>query len=314
MTTYAVIGVGGVGGFYGMHLARTGVQVHFLIRSGVAPGAALELASGDRNWSLQPGIDCQVHADWSDIPEVDTVIVAVKATANDEVIPRIANIVRPGGAVVIAQNGLDAEPRYAAALPDDVDVIGGLAFLASHRSSPTSFVHVDYGALTLGRYREGYRAAASSAAMVALADDLARADVPVVLTSDLLSARWQKLVWNIPFNGLSVLLDARTDALMADGAATGLVRDLMAEVVSAAHADDRELPGELLDHMIAMTRVMKPYAPSMKLDYDSGRPLEVDAMYRAPLARARRAGAAMPRTAMLADSLTFLAARRRAAD
>jgi 2-dehydropantoate 2-reductase len=145
--------------------------------------------------------------------------------------------------------------------------------------------------------------------MAHVAADLGRADVPVTLVDDLLAARWQKLVWNIPFNGLSVLLDARTDALMGNEASLRLIKGLMAEVIAAAAADGRELPENLAQQMLAVTAVMKTYAPSMKLDHDAGRPMEIEAMYGAAVARARRAGFAMPRTEMLTDALAFMESR-----
>jgi 2-dehydropantoate 2-reductase len=311
MTSYAIVGVGGVGGFYGIHLARSGAEVHFLLRSAPRDAEALELQSPDGRYTVRHGRDCYLHHDWRELPQVDVVLVAVKATANDAVAPRTAQLVRPGGAVLLVQNGIDAEPEYAAALPADIDVLGGLAFLASHRAAPTRFVHVDYGALTIGRYQEGYRPAGSSPALQAIAADLARAGVPVITADDLLAARWQKLVWNIPFNGLSVLLQARTDALMADPSSAALARSLMAEVLAAAADDGRELAPGLIEEMLAVTRTMRSYAPSMLLDFAHGRPLELQAMYRAPLRRAARAGARMERTAMLADALEFLDARNR---
>jgi 2-dehydropantoate 2-reductase len=313
MATYAVIGVGGVGGFYGINLASGGAEVHFLIRSGYTPGEVLRLSSPRGDQVLTPGRDCQVHSDWGTIPKVDVAIVAVKTTANADLAPRVASIVRPGGAVVVLQNGIGAEPGYAAAVPGDVEVIGGLAFLASYRASPTRFVHIDYGALTLGRYLPGFVPGGVTDAMRRLAADLEPAGVPVVPANDLLAARWQKLVWNVPFNGLSVVLDARTDELVASPATRALIGQLMAEVIAGARADGRELPAELPEQMLVMTDAMKPYAPSMKLDYDHGRPLEVAALYRAAIARAAHGAVAMPGTAMLAAQLEFLDARAQAA-
>ncbi len=312
MTSYAIIGAGGVGGFYGVHLAHSGADVHFLVRSAGPEEHVLRLDAPDGTIEVRDGVDCTLHRDWRSLPRVDVVLVAVKATANADVAPRVARIVGPGGAVLLVQNGIDAEPQYAAALPDSVEVLGGLAFLASHRAAATRFVHVDYGALTVGRYAPGYAPAGVSAAMRTIADDLARSRVPFVPAEDLLAARWQKLVWNIPFNGLSVLLRARTDALMADPDAVALVRSLMAEVLAAAAADGRPLSGDLIEQMLDLTRTMRSYAPSMHLDFAHGRPLEIEAMYRAPLSRAARSGTAMDRTAMLADALTFLDRRNRA--
>jgi 2-dehydropantoate 2-reductase len=292
MTTYAVIGVGGVGGYYGTNLAASGADVHFLIRGAASPGDRLELSSPDGDITLRPGRDCQVHRDWSTVPPVDIAVVAVKATANAEVAGRLGPIVRPGGAVVLIQNGIDEEPRFATALGSEVEVIGGLAFLASYRRSATRFVHIDYGTLTVAAFRPGYARAAPTAAMTALAQDLGRRGIPVVLTEDLLQARWQKLAWNLPFNGLSVVLDATTDALMAHEPIQGLIAELMGEVQAAAAGDGRPLGEDLPEQLLALTRRMRPYASSMKLDFDARRPLEVDALPCGDPPGGRRGGGA----------------------
>lgn len=307
MTSYAVVGVGGVGAFYGVHLARAGSTVHFLTRSAtaIARRDGVRLTSGGASWRAEG--NC--HETIDTIGEVDTVLVATKATSNAEVAEMVGQL--KASCVVLIQNGIDAEQVFADRLPESVTVVGGLAFLAAQRVAPAHTEHYGYGALTLGRYRSGYAPAEPTPQMTALADDLARADVPVVMAPDLLLARWQKLLWNIPFNGLTVLLRQRTDALVTDPASRQLVTDLMAEVRAAAAGDGRDLPADSIAAMVAATEAMTPYAPSMKVDYDHGRPLEVEQIYRAPLARAARNGVEMPRTAMLADALTFLDARNR---
>ncbi len=308
MTTYSVIGTGGVGGFYGLNLVAAGCEVHFVIRSGARTGDVLRLRSPRGEIVARAGADCQVHSEIGSLPRVDVAIVAVKATANAEVLPHIAAAVKPGGAVLLIQNGMDAEHGYQRQVDQ---VIGGLAFLASYRESRTEFVHIDYGALTLVGFRPCYEPGGVTDAMQVVAADLGRSGVPVVLADDLLAARWQKLVWNIPFNGLSVVLEAETDALVANPASRRLAGALMAEVLAAAAADGRNLSADLPQQMLEMTDAMKPYAPSMRLDALAGRPMEVQAMYRAPIARAAAHGVAMPRTEALADALEFIDSRRR---
>ncbi len=126
---------------------------------------------------------------------------------------------------------------------------------------------------------------------------------------DLQTGRWQKLVWNIPFNGLSVTLDAGTDEMLADPATRQRAADLMAEVVAAAAACGHGFDPSFADRMLATTETMTPYATSMKLDHDAGRPLELDAIYAAPIAAARAAGQAMPQTEALLDELRRIDAR-----
>jgi 2-dehydropantoate 2-reductase len=120
---------------------------------------------------------------------------------------------------------------------------------------------------------------------------------------DLQTGRWQKLVWNIPFNGLSVALDAGTDEMLADPATRKRATELMREVVAAADACGHGFDPAFADRMLATTETMTPYKTSMKLDHEAGRPLELDAIYAAPIAAAHAAGHAMPRTEALLDEL-----------
>jgi 2-dehydropantoate 2-reductase len=83
----------------------------------------------------------------------------------------------------------------------------------------------------------------------------------------------------------------------------------MGEVLTAAAAEGRTFPGDLVEDLLASTARMAPYATSMKLDADAGRPMEVEVMLAEPLRRAARAGVAMPSVAVLHRQLAFLDAR-----
>jgi 2-dehydropantoate 2-reductase len=144
-----------------------------------------------------------------------------------------------------------------------------------------------------------------------VADDLRAAGVETDVLGDLGVARWRKLVWNIPFNGLCTVLGATTEELLADPATRALVADLMDEVIAASHAVGHPVPLELRDEMLAMTDAMAPYDPSMKLDLDAGRRLEIEAIYDAATRAARDAGAPMRRAEMLATLLRHLDRTRR---
>jgi 2-dehydropantoate 2-reductase len=181
-----------------------------------------------------------------------------------------------------------------------------MCFVCVHKVGPGHVRHLDFGEVSLGEHTADGSPAGVTPAVAGVADDLAAAGVPVRRLDDLATGRWRKLVWNIPFNGLSVVLDAGTDDLMADPATRALARSLMAEVIGAAGACGHPVPERFADDMLRATDAMTPYAPSMKLDHDAGRPLEIGAIYGAPLAAAGAAGFAMPRTAMLAAQLRFL--------
>ena len=120
-------------------------------------------------------------------------------------------------------------------------------------------------------------------------------------------ARWKKAVWNMPFNGMTVALLTQTDQLLKNKFTRQLIRDQMMEVVNAAqHLGVKNLDATFVDKMIAMTDSMIPYSPSMRLDYDFHRPMEIYYLYTRPLEIAREAGCPMPKLEMLEAELRFL--------
>ena len=99
----------------------------------------------------------------------------------------------------------------------------------------------------------------------------------------------------MPFNGMSVVLNAQTDQLLADASTRTLIKAQMMEVVMAANALGVENIDEAFaDKMIANTDAMVPYSPSMKLDHDYHRPMEVYYLYTRPIQEAASAGVDMP--------------------
>lgn len=313
MLRYAVVGSGAVGCFYGIRLAHAGAPVQFLVRRGLAAARAegLTLTSPEGTIHLAHP---RLAGEWADLDPCDVLVVAVKATANEDVRARLAEhasrVVAPGGVVLLVQNGIGVEQSYAALGPA---VLGGLAFLCAQRTGPTSVAHLDFGALTIGAHAPGGLPAGVTPLMRAIAEDLGRSRTQVHLDEDLVRARWRKLMWNVPFNPLSVILDATTDELMSDPATVALVARIMREVAAVAAAEGRGLPDPVVDDLLAATARMAPYATSMKLDADAGRPMEVDVMLGEPLRRAARVGVAMPAVEVLHEQLAFLdrrAARR----
>jgi 2-dehydropantoate 2-reductase len=129
---------------------------------------------------------------------------------------------------------------------------------------------------------------------------------------DLVAGRWRKLVWNVPFNGLSVVLGALPGELLADPDGAALVRALMVEVQQGAAACDREIPDDFLQLMLELTVGIPHHRTSMYLDHQAGRPLEVEAMFANPVAAAAARGVELPRLATLRDQVRFLDPARRA--
>jgi 2-dehydropantoate 2-reductase len=108
---------------------------------------------------------------------------------------------------------------------------------------------------------------------------------------------------------MTVVLNTDTEQLMNSDPTRILCMEIILEVIAAANACGASLSESLADKMIDMTRKMKPYAPSMKLDFDFHRPMEIKYIYSKPIQIAREAGFEMKKVAMLEKQLLFIQAK-----
>jgi len=296
---YGVIGTGALGGFYGGMLAKAGQEVHFLFRSDFdhVKKSGLQVDSVNGNFHLP---EVNAYHTSRQMPVCDVILVCLKTTGNHLLPELIKPLLHPESMVVLLQNGLGLEEELSAQLPG-IQIAGGLAFICSSKVGPGHIHHLDFGKLILGSYN-----VSQSTVLEKIVHDFQQADIHAELAADLRFARWQKLVWNIPFNGMTVVLNTTTDRLMADESTRELSRELMLEVIHGANHCGVPLKESLAQQMIDMTIKMKPYAPSMKLDYDFRRPMEVEYIYSKPIQTAREAGFEMHKVAMLEKQLRFI--------
>jgi len=307
--SYAIIGTGAVGGYYGALLQRSGKDVHFLVHSDYEhiQRHGLTIVSKHGDFVLP-----KVNAYNSPLamPRCDVTIVALKATANGFLPEILPHVVNEQGIVLLLQNGFGQEELIAAV--DGVKtIVAGLCFVCTTKPGPGYIWHQDYGSVTLAQFTPNDSSAGISGVMEQIGVDLAAAGVYVDMAPDLIDARWRKLVWNIPFSGLTTLFQVDTADIINSLPMQRLATDLMNEVVEGALALGRIIPGEFIDKMITNTRKMRPYFPSMKLDFDAHKALELDAMYNKPLAAAARHGKKLARIEMLYEELSFLSDGRR---
>jgi len=307
-----IIGTGAIGGFYGLMLARAGFDVHFLLRSEFAAVAeqGLWLNSAVHGaLSLKP---VQAYRSAAEMPACDWLLVGAKTTSNAALAPVISQAAAEGARVLLLQNGLAVEDELRPLLPDSLHLLGGLCFICAHRSAPGVIEHQALGGVNIG-YHSG--PAGGSVQRQQIAEEGAAlfkaAGLDSTAVPGLEQARWQKLVWNVPYNGLAVLLDAGTRALMASADSRALIQALMQEVIDGAVACGQPMPEGYAAKLLAATDRMPDYLPSMYHDFVQRRPLELQAIYAAPLAAAAQAGCELPRVQALYQALCFIDRRDR---
>lgn len=294
----AIIGAGALGLYYGALLQKGGQDVHFLLRRDYDAIAShgLQVFSINGDFHLP---QVKAYRDSREIGPADLVLVGLKAFANRQLGELIAPLVTETTQILTLQNGLGNEEALAN-LFGSQRVLGGVAFLCSNRGEPGTVHHLGAGRIIIGEHQPHDRQRLERLATIFTA-----AGVDCRITDDLKRARWEKLVWNIPFNGLCALLEQSVDRLLTVPACRRLVQELMLEVIAAGNAQGlgKPIPDSYADSMLEFTDNMGVYKPSMQIDREEGRQLEIEAIFRIPLSYGAQQGVSMPRVTMLATLL-----------
>ena len=303
----AVVGCGALGSYYGAKLSRDGQEVHFLLRSDydVVRRRGVFIRSPEGDFHVNP--KCARTPE--QIGPCDVVLIGLKTTANDQFSKLLPPLVGEHTAVVTLQNGLGNEEQLAKFFPA-TQILGGLCFVCLNRLEPGVIQHLAHGKIVLGEF-SGWPEPRTHD----IASAIRHSGVPCDVTDNLRRAHWQKLVWNIPFNGLGVTAAAGyeanftgelppgvmlaacrpTDQLLDGARWETLVRELMLEVIAAADALGLKMEPGCADYQIERTRGMGAYRASTLIDFERGQPLEREALFLEPWRQAQAAGVATPR-------------------
>ena len=301
-----IVGAGAIGALYGSALAKQGARVSVVCRSDydVVSRDGYEIRSqllGEHRFRPE-----RVYREVAECREPpDYLLLTSKVLENVDRAALIRPAVGPRTVIVLIQNGVDIEAPIAAAFPGN-ELLSSLAFVAVGRGAPGHVHHQSLGHLILGLYPSG-----TSAAAQRLAAAFEAGKIPCKLTDNVVGARWQKAVWNATFNPISILggvLD--TAAMLRTEAEQAFVRRAMQEVCEVAQAAGHPQSPNLVEQMIAGTKAMPAYKTSMALDYENGRPMEIEAILGNTVRAARKLGVATPNLDAVYALATMVAGKR----
>jgi 2-dehydropantoate 2-reductase len=268
-----VIGLGAVGTLYGAKLAQAGATVSALCRSDYhhVLNNGVHLKSIWGNYHFHPHLTLKNLSNYPYQPHYLLITTKVLPSIN---LPKLIKpVVHPHTKIVLLQNGLDIEKPISQAFPKN-QIISGLAFVCVTRLAPGLVHHIDYGKLVLGNYPQGLLSATKQ-----LAHLFSSVQVPCQTTRQIIKARFEKLVWNAPFNPISVLSNGvDTQAMLSSKIMTKTIQQIMQEICLIAQACGYQLPQNIIQNKIHQTKKMKPYKTSMLIDHLEKRPLEVEAI------------------------------------
>jgi 2-dehydropantoate 2-reductase len=308
--TIAIVGAGALGGYLGALLAHAGHRVRFLVRSDLA-------LLRQRGWTVEGTESPSFHLERPEVfdrPEeigpVGLVLVALKTTQHAALEALLPPLVGPGTVLFTVQNGLGNVERLAALFPAR-PILAGLCQIGVNRVSPGRLVSYVPGG---GFVQVGAGPHAGAGLVHALATLLEGAGIKTRELPTLGEALWRKLMWNVPYNGLTVAAGGvATDAIVGDPHLNAVSAGLMEELRQAAGALGFPIEETYVEKLIGFTARLGTYRPSSLIDWEAGRPLEVEAIWGEPLRQGRAVGVAMPHLATLHALLAALDRRRSAA-
>ncbi|MCQ2253741.1 MAG: 2-dehydropantoate 2-reductase [Bacteroidales bacterium] len=296
---YAVIGSGAIGAYYGAKLVKAGQYVEFLFHSDYefVKQNGLRVKSCDGDFYLP---EVKAFDSTEKMGKADVVLVGLKSTNENLLYKVLSPLLHEKTLVVLIQNGIGLEADLQEKFPGTY-IAAGLAFICSAKTEPGTVNHQCYGSINIGNF-----SCPDSSIINKVVEDFRNAEIEANEV-EYHEARWKKAVWNMPFNGMTVALNTQTDKLLANPATEALIYMQMKEVIDAAQACGvQNLDYTFADKMIAMTKAMVPYSPSMKLDFDFKRKMEIYYIYTRPIEEARKHGYEMHKLQMLEAELKFI--------
>ena len=299
-----LVGVGAVGGFYGLMLHKSGEDIHFHLRSNFekVKDNGFSLVHHLPEWKEEEVENVQIYKDTSSIGICDWIIIASKATANDQIMDLIRPMVDEKTSFLTLQNGMGNVENIVEAYGGERVILGGLCFTCINRTEPNRIESLLPGYVQFGQHggllsEKGSR----------LVDAFEKSGVKVRRAESLDEALWRKLCWNVPFNGLSIVGGSiTTDLILSNVGLRKRAHQLMIEIQTGALAHGILIEDCFLEKQFQLTEAMGAYKPSSLIDYIARKPVEVESIFGVALHRGRFKGVEMKELSKLYNELLEL--------
>ena len=300
----AVMGSGGVGGFYGGRLANAGCDVHFVARGAhLAAMRAHGLTIENKEQGDIRVAKINATDDPASIGTADVVIIAVKLKDTDAAALAVKPIVGPHTAVLSLQNGVVKDDILRKHFPA-AQVMGGVAYVATHLARPGVILQV--GAMqrvVFGEY-DGKRSARADALLAALL----RAGIKAEQSDDIRRTLWEKYTFLVGLSGTTATMRATIGPIRSNPRTRAFLYDLFKEVVAVGRAQGVALPADYADdRLVFADTVPATMTSSMHHDLERGNPLEVEWLAGGVVTLGAAAGVATPANRAVWDMLALYA-------
>lgn len=304
--SYAIIGTGAVGGFCAFKLQQAGFDVHCLLGHDYHEVKSRGLSLIEQNEICTTPV--KAYNTPESMPKCDVIIIALKSTSNDMLQHCIKNLMHKNSLIVVMQNGIGIEQDLAQII-EPQHIIGGSCVFKVTKVAPGIIKHFGFSTIELAQYYVDEICSEISEAAFQIAQDLKCAKIDATPYGHLPTIRWKKLIGNIPTSGLSVILNSTINDLLTTPHSLELIKAVTKECITAAGQCGAQLPDDFYEFRLNIFEAiikMERHNISMKDDFDAKKPLELTAIYKNPLAIAKKNNVPMPLTEMIYQQLLYL--------
>jgi len=286
----AVMGAGGVGGYYGGLLLRAGHDTAFIARGAHLKalrekGLVVKSVFGD--FSVSP---VQATHDPTEVGLADLVIVATKTYHTDEAAVAIRPMIGPNTSVVSFQNGIDAVERIGAVIGKD-HMLGGATWLSAAIEAPGIIGQYSrFRRIVLGELDGRITPRAE-----AVADAFRATPATVELVNNIEQVLWTKFVFISAISALGSLTRVTLGAFRQVPGARALLMDAISEASAVARAKGVSLENDIAEKTLAFIDSAAPdIKPSMQRDIEAGRLSELGSVIGVVVELGRELGVPTP--------------------
>jgi len=302
----AVIGSGGVGGFFGAKLAKGGADVTFLAR-----GAHLE-AIRRSGIAIESGAEVErvspVRAtdDTGELEVSDFVLLAVKLWDTGPMLDRIESAVGPDTTLISFQNGV-LKDTYLRERFDPSRIMGGVAYVATTIDRPGVIRQTGpLQRLLVGEF-DGKPSPRSQAFLQACLAGGIKAELSANIERDI----WEKYVFLVGLSGTTTAMDSPIGPIRSNAQTRQFLLDVMREVVAVGRARGVDLPADYAERRLKLTDDVSPaMTSSMHHDLQRGNRLEVAWLSGGVVTMGAQCGVPTPLNRAINDILALRAAGR----
>ena len=286
----AVIGAGGVGGYFGGCMARAGHEVKFLARGphlDAIRSRGLEVREPDGAWTVRP----LAAAEAADLLPADFAVVAVKSYSLSEAAPAVRRLAEGGAVVVPLLNGVEAFESLAASGVPPGRMLAGLAVISAEKSEPGVITRrSDFRRVVVGE-RSGGPSERAEKIAAAFREGGAEARVSEDIAVDL----WRKFLFLTTIAAACGLCRAPVGAVLKAPLGPELIDRAGREIAAVARARGVALPPGEEDKVLQTIAALQPHLkPSFLLDLERGGPNELDILSGAVSRYGREHGVPTP--------------------